>query len=134
MLAIANFSRCIMVRFRQISLARALSVPQYLKLRHRNQTERCGSLLMRTATLGDSPEHSAEPEGMIRPVALWSGRGRYLLNPLAQPEHDAGQFPLRRCRRGFWRELLFQALLQAFGIGPLGSGCGGVQEHCPESP
>jgi hypothetical protein len=57
-------------------------------------------------TFETSTEHSTKSEGMICPVVRWRGWGRYLLNPSAQPKHDADPWPLGCC---FLPELFFQA-------------------------
>jgi hypothetical protein len=78
-------------------------------------------------------EHSAESEGMIGPIALWSGLGCYLLNALAQPKHDACPHPLGRLGCWFLTQLLFQASLEPLGVGFLVFGCGWVQEYGAKS-
>src|SRR6266853_1689053 len=83
-------------------------------------------LLCRPLPFETSTEHSAQSEGMICPIALWSGRGCHLLDAPAQPKHEARPCPLRCC---VLIELLFQASLEPLGIGFLVLGCGRVQEY-----
>jgi hypothetical protein len=74
-------------------------------------------------------KHPAKSEGMIGPIALWRGRGCYLLKTLAQPKHDAGPGPRGALGRCFFTQLFFQASLESLGIGFFVFGCGWVREY-----